>query len=783
MTTTSWKISDTLFLVQQTVDSKAPQKPSVVPVNHIAVIDCSGSMSGDLPRIREQLKMKLPEILSENDTLSVVWFSGRGQFGVAMEGVSVATVKDLKGVYAEIDRNLRPVGLTGFKEPIEEVKKLAGRLSKKNEQAVASLFFMSDGCDNQWDRSDILKAVESASGVLASATFVEYGYYADRPLLTSMAQKAGGSLIFSQDFESYAPQFEAMLQKRVSGAPRIEVKIGGDPVGGFAFAIQGKDLLTFDAKGSVHVPQDLGAVYYLSPSSIGTNAGELLAVSKMLADGKIKSDSSIDAAYAAVSLYSIRGKSDIVYPMLRALGDVMFIETFAGCFGKQKYSDYMELSKNAALGVGRYAKGWDPNKVPRDDAFTVLDMLRVLSEDNGNRVLLDDSRFKYSRIGRGRVDAHSVLTDEEQAEIQALTSQMAGEKDVKKLKEIQTRIAAITDSKGESLRFEENKSPNGYSISSLTFNEERPNISILVRKEGTVDVSKKLPDQFKGNQLGKVPEKFPTFVFRNYAIVKDGLVNVKSLPVALSDSTKSILEEKVRSGDIPKDVVSFESGNNALISLDQLPVINRKMVKEVSAKTLFELEFELTKARASQKVYNSYKKEKLPTKKSDTYEAIYGKEAADWLKEQGFTDYSGFSPKTVQAESTDFYLGKELKISIKGYSTIPSLNDYRKGKRNGPANLMTPAVDDVENFLKSDVYTKAKNPDEAFESWIDARCEEATAQTRKLIFQMAQIKFSIVVGQVWPSEFKNIEENSLSITAGDLSLDCKLDMREIQVKI
>jgi len=61
-----------------------------------------------------------------------------------------------------------------------------------------------------------------------------------------------------------------------------------------------------------------------------------------------------------------------------------------------------------------------------------------------------------------------------------------------------------------------------------------------------------------------------------------------------------------------------------------LPIINRKMVKSASAKDLFNLEWELTKARAAQKVYNAYKKDKIPAKESKTFDALYGAEAATW---------------------------------------------------------------------------------------------------------------------------------------------------------
>jgi len=268
--THSFKISDSLFLVQQTVSQAAPTVVTDIPTNHIAIIDCSGSMYGDLPRLREQLKKKLPKLLKEKDTLSLIWFSGWGQFGTLLEAEPVATLADLKAVEQAIDRWLKPMGLTGFKEPLEEASKVVDRISQKSSSSIFSLAFMSDGCDNQWGRADILKAVETVGGKVASATFVEYGYYADRQLLAAMAEKAGGAVIFAESFDNFMPNFEAILQKRSTGAPKIEVPIAGDPICGFAFSLADGDLLTFGVEGgSIKAPKDIGVVYYLSPTADG----------------------------------------------------------------------------------------------------------------------------------------------------------------------------------------------------------------------------------------------------------------------------------------------------------------------------------------------------------------------------------------------------------------------------------------------------------------------------------------------------------------------------------
>lgn len=791
METVSYRVSDSLWLVHQSV--KAKTKPKTAPdVSHIFVVDCSGSMSYDLPRMRQQLKNRLPRILGERDVMSIVWFSGRGEFGTLIESEPIRSLKDLASVNAAIDRWMRPVGLTGFVDPLNEVADLTSRVSKKYPGHAHSLVFLSDGCDNQWSRAEVLKSVEKASKSVSSVTVVEYGYYAGRDLLAEMTAKAGGSHIFAETFDKYEPSFEAAMQRKVSGAPRVEVKVAGDPVCGFAFSVSGDELVSYEASGgAAAVPEDLPALWYLSPTPVGKATGEVSAVSRVkpAAPG---AEPAVDAAYAAVSLYSVRMKPDVVLPLLKGLGDVRLIEQFGGCFGKQKYSEFMDAAKDAAFGKGRFDRGWDPTKVPADDAFTVLDLLRTLSEDDGNRVLFDDPSFKYSPIGRGRVDASTVLTAEEQAEMQTLSAELGQTKDPKKIKEINARIAVITATKGDALKFEESAKDDGeegYPLASLTYNEDRPNVSVLVRKEGTVNLASRLPASLRGTKVGSgVPETFKTFVFRNYTVIKDGLVNVKQLPVAVTADTVSRLTK----AGIPQAalgaVEKLPSGRvKATIDLGQLPIVNRKMVKEVSARRLFELEWGLTKARAAQKVYNAFKKEHVPSKKSETFDALYGAEGANWLKEQGFTDYSGFSPKSVQAEARDVYLTKELTVSLKGYSTLPTLAKYReavaKGKLNGPCELMKPYVDEVDAFMASDVYKKAPNQAELFDTWLDGKSRDATKRVRAMLYDMAQIKFSVIVGQVWFKEFKTLEENSMDLTLDGKQLSFSVEMKEREERI
>ncbi len=787
-TVTSYEVAPNLYLVRQPVALSTPAPPAKANVNHLAVIDCSGSMSGDLPQIREQLKTRLPKLLADGDTFSLIWFSGRGQFGALLEAEPVATLNDLNEVNKAIDRWLRPVGMTGFVEPLTEVQALVARVSKKNKNPF-SLFFMSDGCDNQWDRSAVLAAVQNAAPKLASATFVEYGYYADRPLLAAMAAKAGGQLIFAEDFGKYRPVFEAKMATHELGGKRITVKIDGNPIGGFVYALDAKDqeITTFEMNaGGVTAPEGAPELWYLSPTEIGHKSPmpiseQARGLGRKLHDFVVGSLSpAIPAVYAALSLFAVRMKPEIVFPLLKALGDVSFIKRFSQCFGKQRYSDFMTWTKVAAFQPShRFVEGYDPNLVPPDDAFTVLDLLRVLTSCDKTRLLLDDPSFRYSRVSRKRLDANEVMTDDESEQIETIRAKMAGEKSAKKLKELQAEIDAILKAKQEALTFVPDAAPDGYPINGIVYNETRPNVSMRVLKTGTVDLSSRTRPRPKSQGDVWIPEKLKTHIFRNYTLIRDGLVNIEILPAVVTQAT--YMELKKNGVNVRLVVGKGDDHYQVMIDVAPLPVISRQMVKSVSADEMLRMEYRLTRARAEQKVFNHYAAEKFPEAKQASLIEKYGEDGAAWLKEQGITSNGWAPPHTVQAESTDVYFGKELDIKIKGFSKLPSvasvIADIKAGKKPATAaKMLATFIHEVEDFLHH-------NPASTHQKWILGRKDAATATVRGMIYRMAEMRFSIIVGQTWPHEFKSLDDNKLTIKIEGEDVTGTFELSDIEIKI
>jgi hypothetical protein len=743
------KIADGLFLTSVPLGKKKTMKAALPPpVHHVAVIDCSGSMYNDLPRLREQFKKKLPKMLGERDTFSCIWFSGSDEAGILLEAEPVATAKDLSTVHQVIDRWIKPMGLTGFVKPLRLVKGLVSRLKDKSE-GVFSLFFMSDGQDNQWGRAEILSAVEEVGALVQATTIVEYGYYADRAMLGAMAEKAGGKHIFAEDFDNFVASMEKTFSLHPPDAPRVEVTIGKKAVHDVAFSLDTSgDIITYAVvDGKVSAYESAGDVYFLSTEAPGD-------VSSARAD--------FAGHYAALAVYASRMKSDIVFAVLKDLADVAFVERYVNCFGKQAYSLFIDQATKAAFDPSlRFKKGRDPNLVPREDAFTILDLLALLQADEC-RLLLDSGKFNYKLIGRRRIDA---------------------------------------DESDNALDFARTTNLDGYEIRDLTFNQARPNVSVLVRREGYVDLSKRILPKQDGHRMA-VPKLFPTWQFKNYALIKDGLVNVRFLPANVKGKTLKTLmdlytEGRLKFGAISegfdlnsKILVAEEMTFDVVFDLAAIPLMARRDVKNTTAADFFAYCYALIRDKAHQKVINDAFEEEGTVQANQGYAYMYGEEAAAWLKDIGLHDRNGYQPpETKVAEKTgDFYMSKMLRGAIKGLGdaskpNLPKVEEARSGKGGAGGKLMRPFIEAVDAKIKSVKDLDAQNKQAVLDAFLKSERDAIRANVRRGMLGLSKMVFNVIVGQVWFSEFASLDDKDIKLTFDGVEYACTAKLEEEKIEL
>jgi hypothetical protein len=720
-----------LTLAIQTREIAAPAVPAIVPTHHVVSVDISGSMYGVLSELRRHLKNKLASLVGPQDTVSLIGFSGRNQCYLIADSCPINNGGDLQALHTAIDRFLQPTGLTGFQAPLEMTTAVIDRIKSRTPGGNYNMFFLSDGYENQSPEKDVLAACQTVASRVDTAAVIEYGYYANRPLLTKMAELLGGALVFAQDFQGY----ETALTNALGGTPskKISVKLDFTAPQGYAFAIVNEQVVSFVAEnGVIAIPESVTELAYFTDSAALQKAEHLLVKPKNQSHPAL-ADYSL--AFASLIPLAQRMKTNDVFQVLGELGDVSLVQGFSSCFSKEDYNLFLA----EVLGVvndpsKRYILGYSATAVPKDDAYTVLHMLDALTESEENLFYPYHEAFSYERT------------------------------------------TAARDAKEGTATFSVDDKSKGYPINGIVFNETRANVSIRVRVAGTVTLPADHPKE--------LPDTVPSFIYRAYNIVKDGIVHTRQLPVSLSKETFAKLKAE---GIIPKSK-RFKAGEIIVLDFPKLPVINRQMVKEVTAKDTFAMAVELAHLKGTQKVFNDYRK-KIAPKESVKSQMLYGEAAVEYLKSVGVTDFNGFNPSSTKGEVTDHYIAKELKIAVKGLSSLPKVEDVETAIASGkPLKIgqfvMKDALVKLDAFMGSDIYTKAADKTSLIETWIVGEQQAAVARTRELIVKMAQRKFAIIVGQVWFSDFASLDEDTLEVDLpgfGKVSVTASLNETEIEI--
>jgi Mg-chelatase subunit ChlD len=748
-----------------------------LPVNHIIAIDCSGSMYYELPQIRKQLKSKLQSLVKELDSVSIIAFSGRGQCATLMSDEKIATIKDISRIHDSIDRFLTPQGLTSFYEPLNSIDGIIDEINRSGE--AYSFLFLTDGYDNQSRESDLLDLAKALESKVTNAVFVEYGYHCNTNLLNKLAETVGGQVIFSKNFRDYEPVFVSYITKNLTSGKKVELELDAAPKHGLVYSNMDGEVTVYKVSDSnkVLVPENLASVFYLANPTQFSRSVNDMAINFDAISNKVDGADNQEVfnfIYSVLYVLMQRAKTDDVYNILGEVGDVELIQEYSNAIGKQSLARVQTKVLDILNGNQKpYAKGYQANLVPNPDAFCILDLFELLSEDENALWYPSHESFVYNAIGSKKAQASSILTDDEVAQVQELLDGKPSSSELTNL------IAKIQSNKFE-LKFEIKDKDKGHKINTMVWNETRPNLSFLIRQEGTVT----LPDNEHG--LTEVE----TFRYRNYTFIKDGIVNVDKIFVEMSIETYSIILQKApQILVIENSVIPFEETGvvGFVLDLTKIPVINRSMVKEVSAEELFRNQHNLLTLKGYQSVFNHYNKVYNP-KVSESFVAAYSKEAAEWLKTIGITDYNGFAPKVIEDKIGEVYMSKEMKVTIKGVASLPSAKDViaklEAGKALTPREeFLRPALTSIEKFVDSLGNKTNEEISEAFATYISTMKHGITEQTRKLNAEIAKTKFAVILGQTWFKEFETMDENHLLLEIDGRSYDFSVDIIDKEIEI
>jgi len=755
------KIKDGLYLANQVVKTEN-QKEQVVNLStqHIFVIDCSGSMSGELSTIRKDLFNKISTMLKAEDSVTIIWFSGRGEYGVILEDYTIHSNIALEKVREIINKYLTPQGLTAFKQPLEEVKSVIERVRSSKPNVLHSMFFLTDGCDNQFSTKEILKATSELSDFLNSATIVEYGWYCNKELLSQMAQEVGGVHTFSQNFQDYEPYLTKEFTSENKGR-RTYVELKNKPNNELAFNIVDGDVIMYKANENneilINVNEE-SSIFYFTETADDQNTLPLTYIQECFDSKNYLNSDFITGLYSSLFVFSRKSDYAMVSEILKSLGDSYLITEKSNTFGTQKINElevkFIDAANNPA---NRYIQGYNPNLEPTEDAYCVLDMMQDLMTQEGNYWYPQHEAFNYKRIGSKTIAKMAELSEEDRQKIDDLL-------DDKKLDEAQKLLEEIKNNQPTQLKFNYEDDLQAFPFYDLVWNETRANLSVQVNYKGYVD----LPT----NNFG-IPTKFPTNQFRNYTLIKDGIVYNYTLPISLGKETF----EKLQSNGLLENEI-YEEGKIYVLDFSKLPVINRKMINTLSAKELFTNEWELLKLKSSNAVYNYYKKLHFQNT-SKGFNDLYGKEATEWLATFGLKDYGFNPPKSTEKQGEQIDVNV-LEVKIDKMNTTPGKKEIESAERKiNSKESLTPKEALVENAIKefsqfNGLIKEVSNKDKMLEDWIYEKSKFFRKEKNRLMSEISKAKFLTIVGKSWFVEFSDRNQNEMTLN---------LDSQDVKFKV
>lgn len=693
------------------------------PAHHILIYDRSGSVYPVLPRIVATLQGWIDQVPAE-DLLTVGWFSSPGERDFPLKGA--AALPHLKpGYRAILERNNFALGTTCFSEIMGDLSTVLDDLGALSPHA--DLFFLTDGQPVVPDVRRELRAIETAltriRPRLTSALFVGFGDWYRRDLMADMAHWAGGALVHSDDLPAFEQAFRQFTAGAIQSAPVIRLAPEeADRIAlGFYFRSGDQWVVLPPTASEIVIPQAPGpqflyALYDQEPEGEAETPPETGTLAAELARGQLA------GAFALSQL----GHTDEAIIVLRSIHQPDLATRLDNAFTVPEIGAAESAIAQASGAPARLVLSPTAPALSTAEPYSVLDVLEQLAADPECRFYPTDPHFQYKRIGRAA--------------------------------KVQEGYPVFVANPGVS-------SP----LSDLVYHESRLNLSLRTRQEGTV----RLPDDCAQVHLDPV---FPTFVWRNYTIVRDGVLNVTTLPVTMSERTwDQLLHYAVVQGD-------WEPDRIVPLCLSGLPMVTRRMVNAPDLRSAVWVATQVNQIlewQARLKVVHAFLDEFDPEREARRPQTAWPVEIEQYLREHGITA-AGYNPPTEAEPAHDVYFAKALEIKVKGFSSLPKVSEVwdklAAGKKLTPSGeLIAGQLRDLEpraQVARRGGAHLARALSEFYD--IERRTQRDLASARA---DLGRAKFTLLLSHGWFSEFKSRAENQLELNGRQFTFELRDDVR------
>lgn len=343
---------------------------------YIFIMDESGSIYRVSNDIRRDTLAAIKN-LRPDDLVTVAWFSSEGMTGVLCKNTPASMYNTIEKL---VNMHKPPFCLTCFSESLEEVEKT---LTDTPNDWPVNMFFLTDGqpvvSNSKKEEERILSSCKRLSTKLSTATFVGYGDWYNRELMSRMTETAGGVFVHVEDLEKWQKTVDEFIHGDIVN--RIELAIPNDAFAVFSLSSGKVVSYPIIARGKVLVAENETQVFAVTP---GETQDE---------------DDILGPRYASAALAARSGNLDAALVILSKIGDIGLVEAFANAFTTSEVGLLIaQIELCAVMPSARFANGRKKNCLPKTDAFCLIEALEVLEDDPDAKFWIDEG-FDYKKIG------------------------------------------------------------------------------------------------------------------------------------------------------------------------------------------------------------------------------------------------------------------------------------------------------------------------------------------------------------------------------------------------
>jgi hypothetical protein len=408
--------------------------------------------------------------------------------------------------------------------------------------------------------------------------------------------------------------------------------------------------------------------------------------------------------YASALIFVQQLQTDIALKILNTIGDKYLIDLTNNTYTLYEYGK-LEYSLLNAMNDEKYQfiEGKIENYLPDDNCLCLLELLDMLVNDDDACFFPNHPDFKYNRVG---------------------------------IKKIQNLNYPKFEPKDTKVFF--NK---------LTWHDSKLNLSVLTTIDGKIKLSSPLHGQ----------EYYDTFIYRNFTIIKDGILNVKTLPVRFGCNLHNYIR------NLYCHIILNQNTTDGIyiIDLTKLPIVNRAICQcSTSAKLLSHDIIKKLQLECHMKVFKSRLK--------IIEENKYISRDLKFLEQHGIRKDGSYSPPVIVDNNIekDYYMAKAFNIKIKGASSLPKVEDLNKLKLTLPGQ-----------FMKEATYI---SDDQINEEFIKTKKE-----LNNIVTNIQKYKFSLILCKKWFDDFKTRKDNELEYKqlVGTVNVDTTITFSIDEIKV